>query len=129
VYTPVFARPPQSWRDWWSAVREFAAGWYGIAAGEVTGYHRDVDTLERQLGMSLSPSIHEWAAFAADLHQAGVFDQAFRDRFTLDWDQDIEAVTTLLTLSEGDVYWGVQQQHLAREDPPVDAWLPARTGS
>jgi hypothetical protein len=128
VYRPVFTQLPQSWRDWWSAVRGVAAGWYGIPAGEVTGYHHDADSLGRQLGVSLSPSIHEWAAFAADLRQAGVFGQAFRDRFTLGWDQDVQAVT-LLTLGEGDVCWGVPRAHLASEDPPVDAWLLARDGS
>ncbi len=128
MYTPVFTRPPQSWRDWWSAIREFAAGWYGIAAGEVQGYDREVRSLERQLGMPLSPSIHEWAAFAADLHQAGVFSRAFNgDRFTLGWDSDMQAVT-LLTLLEGDVCWAVHQTHLGREDPPVDTWHPARIG-
>ncbi len=129
MYTPVFTQPPQSWRDWWSAVREFAAGWYGIAAGEVRGYDPEIRSLERQLGVCLSPSIHEWAAFAADLHQASVFDRAFGgDRFTLGWDQDIEAVT-LLTLFEGDACWGVQQRYMAGDDPPVDLWLPARIGS
>lgn len=122
MYTPVFTQPPESWREWWSAVRGFAAGWYDSAPGEVSGYHRDVDMLGQQLGVSLSPSIHEWAAFAADLHEAGLFDRAVRDRLTLGWDQDIEAVT-LLTLREGDVCWGVRQEHLADEDPPVDAWL------
>jgi hypothetical protein len=102
VYKPVFTQPPQSWRDWWSAVRDFAAGWYGIASGEVRGYHPEVDSLGRQLGVSLSPSVYEWAAFAADLDQAGIFGRAFRDRFTLSWDPQIEAVT-LLTLIERDV--------------------------
>jgi hypothetical protein len=78
--------------------------------------------LGQQLGVSLSPSIHEWAAFAADLHQAGLFRRALRDRLTLGWDQDIQAVT-LLTIGEGDVCWSVRQEHLADEDPPVDAWL------
>jgi hypothetical protein len=119
---PVFAQPPQSWRDWWSAVRAFAAGWYDIAPGEVTGYHPEADLLGRQLGVSLSPSVHEWAACAADLHQAGIFGRAFRDRFTLGWDTRIEAVT-LLTLIEGDVCWGIPREHLADEDPPVDSWL------
>jgi hypothetical protein len=135
VYQPVFIQPPQSWRDWWSAVRRFAAGWYGIPAGDVQGYHRDVDLLGRQLPVPLwgrplvplSPSIHEWAAFAADLHQAGVFGQAIRDRFTLGWDTDTQAVT-LLTLIEGDVRWGVRQDHLADEDPPVDTWLVDPSG-
>jgi hypothetical protein len=63
-----------------------------------------------------------------DLQQAGVFDRALRDCFTLGWDADIEAVT-LLTLFEGDACWGVNQKHLARDDPPVDLWLPARIGS
>jgi hypothetical protein len=122
VYKPVFAQPPQSWRDWWSAVREFTAGWYDIPPGEVSGYHPEVDSLGRQLGVSLSPSIHEWATFAADLHQAEVFRRALRDRLTLGWDTQIEAVT-LLTLTERDVCWGVPREHLADEDPPVDNWL------
>jgi hypothetical protein len=122
VYKPVFAQPPRSWRDWWAAVRQFAAGWYDIAPGQVTGYHPEAGSLGSQLAVALSPSIHEWAAFAADLHQAGVFRRAFRDRFTLSWDTRIEAVT-LLTLIEGDVCWGVPREHLAGEDPPVDTWL------
>jgi len=72
--------------------------------------------------VSLSPSVHEWAAFAADLHQAGIFDRVIGDRFTLGWDASIEAVT-LLTLIEGDVCWGVPREHLSGEDPPVDNWL------
>ncbi len=128
MYEPVFTQPPQSWRDWWSAVRAFASGWYGTPAGEVQGYDREVRSLERQLGMPLSPSIHEWAALAADLHQAGVFARAFNgDRFALGWDQDIQAIT-LLTLLEGDVCWGVHQTHLGRDDPPVDLWRLARIG-
>jgi hypothetical protein len=128
VYQPVFTQPPQSWRDWWSAVRQFAAGWYGIAAGEVQGYDREVDRLGRQLGMPLSPSIHEWAAFATDLQHAGIFGRAFNgDSFTLGWDSDMQAVT-LLTLLEGDVCWGAHQAHLGRDDPPVDLWHPARIG-
>ena len=133
MYKPVFTQPPESWREWWSATRRFAAGWYDIAPGEVRGYHRDADVLGRQLHgvadlwgrplcASLSPSIHEWTAFAADLQQAGVFKAAMRDRFTLSWDTDMRAVT-LLTLCEGDVCWGVRQEHLAGEDPPVDTWL------
>jgi hypothetical protein len=122
VYKPVFTQPPQTWRDWWSAVRRFAAGWYGIPAGEVRGYQRGVDLLGRQLGVAVSPSIHEWAAFAADLRQAGVFDRAIRDVLTLGWDTGTEALT-LLTLVERDVRWGVRQEHLAGEDPPVDTWL------
>jgi hypothetical protein len=133
VYRPVFTQRPESWRDWWSAVRGCAAGWYGIPSGEVRGYYREADVLGRQLHgvvdlwgrplcVSLSPSIHEWAAFAADLQRAGVFQAAMRDRFTLGWDADMQAVT-LLTLSEGDVCWGVRHEHLADEDPPVDSWL------
>jgi hypothetical protein len=122
VFKPVFTQQPESWRQWWSAVRGFAAGWYGVPPGKVAGYHRDVDLLGRQLGVSLPPSIHEWAAFAGDLQQAGLLDRAVRDRFTLGWDAGIEAVT-LLTLCEGDVCWGVRQEHLAGEDPPVVDWL------
>jgi hypothetical protein len=122
VYRPVFSKTPESWRDWWSAVREFVAGWYDIAPGEVRGYHPEADSLGRALGVSLSPSVHEWAAFAADLHEAGVFRRALRDRFTLGWDTQTEAVT-LLTLNEGDVRWGVPREHLVGEDPPVDTWL------
>jgi hypothetical protein len=36
----------------------------------------------------LSPSIHEWAAIAGDLHQAGIFGRPFRDRFTLNRDRE-----------------------------------------
>jgi hypothetical protein len=122
VHKPVFTQPPRSWRQWWAAVRQFAAGWYDIAPGQVTGYHPDTGTLGEQLGVALSPSIHEWAAFAADLHQAEVFHRAFRDRFTLSWDTQTEAAT-LLTLIEGDACWGVPREHLAGEDPPVHAWL------
>jgi len=128
MYEPVFTPPPRSWREWWSAVREFTAGWYGIAAGEVSGYHRQADRLGRHLGVSLSPSIHEWFAFAIDLQQAGIFDRAFGgDRFTVGWDESIEAMY-LLTLGEKDVCWGVQQEHLADDDPPVDVWHLAGSG-
>ena len=127
MYEPVFAQPPQSWREWWSAVRKFAAGWYDVAAGEVSGYDPEVASLERPAGVSLPPSIHEWAAFAADLRHAGVFGRAMRDDFTLGWDEDCEALT-LLTLGEGDVCWAVHEQYLGREDPPVDLWRPARMG-
>jgi hypothetical protein len=127
VYTPVFAEPPQSWREWWTAVRRFAAGWYDVAPGDVRGYDPEVAELERQAGRPLSPSIHEWAAFVADLRRANVFGRAFRDRCTLGLDPGTGAVT-LLTLIEGDVCWAVHEHEAYRDDPPVDVWRPARMG-
>lgn len=47
MYTPVFAEPPRTWRDWWTAVRRFAVGWYDVPAGEVRGYDPEVAELER----------------------------------------------------------------------------------
>jgi hypothetical protein len=119
MYRPVFTRQPESWREWWSAVRAFAAAWYGIAAGEVTGKDPGVLTLEREIGLTISPSVHEWAAFAADLQRAGIFQRAIRDDFTLGWDPVRDALR-LLTLGEGDVEWVVVREHLADEDPPVE---------
>jgi hypothetical protein len=118
VFKPVFTEQPGSWREWWQAVRAFTARWYGLPAGEVTGHHADADELGRELGVTLSPSLHEWAAFTASLRRAGVWDRAMRDAPTLCWDEESESVLVMEDL-EGTVRWGVQPEHLAEDDPPV----------
>lgn len=106
AYRPVFTKQPESWQEWWSAVRSFTAAWYGIPAGEVRGRDPRIEAVEREAGFTISASVHEWAAFAADLGQAGIFDCAMRDQLTLGWDADSNALR-LLTIVEGDVDWVV----------------------
>jgi hypothetical protein len=122
MYRPVFTKQPESWQEWWLAVRAFAGAWYGIATGDVTGSNPDVLALEQEIGLTISPSVHEWASFAADLRQAGIFEQAMRDDFTFGWDPGHD-VLRLLTIAEGDVDWVVTREHLADEDPPVECRL------
>jgi hypothetical protein len=100
-------------------VRAFAAAWYGTAPGEVTGDSQEVLAIGREIGLTISPSVHEWSRFASDLRQAGIFGRAIRDNYTLDWVPRYNALR-LLTLSEGDVEWVVVREHLADEDPPVE---------
>lgn len=76
--------------------------------------------LEREAGVTISPSVHERAAFAADLRQAGIFGQAIRDHYTLGWRLGGDALR-LLTIAEGNVEWVVLRQNLGDEDPPVEA--------
>jgi hypothetical protein len=122
VYRPVFTHQPQSWREWWCGVRAFAAAWYGISAGSVSGHSPAVRALEREFGAKISPSVHEWAAFTTELREAGLAVRALRDRLTLGWKSGYEAVR-LLTLGEGDVEWVVLREHLADEDPPVQCQI------
>lgn len=122
MFKPVFSEQPASWRQWWQAVRAFTAGWYGIPAGEVTGRHAAADELGRQLGVTLSPALHEWAAFTAGLRQAGLRDRALRDNSLLCWDAETESVLLMEDL-EGAVRWGVGRQHLSEDDPPVRCCL------
>jgi len=119
VYRPVFTKQPESWQEWWSAVRAFTASWYGIPAGEIHGHHPEAAALEQEIGVTISPSVHEWAAFSADLRQAGIFEQAIREDYTLSWKPDTNALR-LLTISEGNVEWVVTRQILGDEDPPVE---------
>lgn len=119
MYRPVFTKQPELWQEWWSAVRAFTAAWYGIPAGEVRGHHPEVAALEREADVTISPSVHEWAAFAADLRQAGIFEQAIRDNYTLGWKPGSNALR-LLTIAEGNVEWIVLRQNLGDEDPPVE---------
>jgi hypothetical protein len=119
VYRPVFRRQPESWQEWWSAVRAFTAAWYGIPAGDVLGHHPAIAALEGEIGVRISPSVHEWAAFAGDLRQAGIFERAMRDDYTLGWDPNSNALR-LLTIAEGNVEWVVVRENLGDEDPPVE---------
>jgi hypothetical protein len=128
VFKPVFSAPLQSWREWWGAVREFAAGWYGIAAGEVTGHHPMADALGQELGVSLSPSLHEWRAFTDHLNQAGLLGRALRDRSLLCWDSDTESVLLMQDV-EGTVRWAVRPEHLPDQDPPVQMWFDGEPGA
>ena len=122
MFRPVFSEQPASWRQWWQAFRAFTAGWYGIPAGEVTGRHAAADELGRQLGVTLPPALHEWAAFTAELRQAGIRDRALRDHPLLCWDDESESVLLMEDL-EGSARWGVGLQHLSEDDPPVRCWL------
>jgi hypothetical protein len=122
LFQPVFVRHPESWREWWQAVRDFAAGWYGVELGAVRGWSAYVDDIGRSAGVNLPPGIHEWACFASDLEHAGQFRLAMRDGLTLGWVEQLR-IFTLLTLGEGDVAWAVAEQHLNLDDPPVDAWM------
>ena len=116
----VFTRQPESWREWWAAIRTSTADWYSIPAGEVRGHDPLVAEVEREIGMTISPSVHEWAAYAADLKRAGVFQRAMRDHFALKWVPDIDALR-ILSISEGDLDWVIQRGYLRHEDPPVEA--------
>ena len=122
MFQPVFEHHPESWREWWQAVRDFAAGWYGVDLGGVRAWSADVEAVGRSAGVSLPPGIHEWACFASDLEHAGRFGPAMRDRLSLGWVEQLR-VFTLLTLGEGDVVWAVAEQDLGLDDPPVDAWM------
>lgn len=65
--------------------------------------------------MTISPSVHEWAAYAADLKRAGVFERAMRDYFVLEWAPDIDALR-ILSIAEGNVEWVIQRGYLGHED-------------
>lgn len=121
MFRPVFSPPPRSWREWWQAVRAFTAGWYDIPAGRVTGHHESAEALGRELGVTLSPSLHEWAAFAGHLAEAGVCGRALRDSPLLCWDEDTGSVLLMQDV-EGTVLWAVRPDHLAEDDPPVQEW-------
>jgi hypothetical protein len=119
VYRPVFTRQPESWQEWWSAIRAFTAAWYGIPAGQIHGHHPGAAALERETGVTISPSVHEWAAFAADLRRAGICERAIRDDYTFGWEPGGNALR-LLTIAEGNVEWVVLRENLGEEDPPVE---------
>ena len=119
MYQPVFTRQPESWREWWSAIRAFTAAWYGIPAGEVRGRDPLIRALEREADVTISPSVHEWAAYAAELQQTGIFDRAMRDTLTIGWEPHTTGLR-LLTVVEGTVEWTVPLEHLAEDDPPVE---------
>jgi hypothetical protein len=53
------------------------------------------------------------------LRQAGIFEQAIRDDYTLGWKPGSNALR-LLTIAEGNVEWVVLRQNLGDEDPPVE---------
>lgn len=122
MFQPIFVRHPESWREWWQAVRDFAGGWYGVDLGAVRAWSAHVEDIGRSAGVTLPPGIHEWACFASDLEQAGLLGPAMRDRLTLGWVEQLRVIT-LLTLVEGDVAFAVGEQHLSLDDPPVDVWM------
>jgi hypothetical protein len=72
------------------------------------GHDHQVAEVEREIGMTISPSVHEWADYAADLKRAGVFERAMRDYLVLEWDPDIDALRSL-SIAEGNVDWVIQR--------------------
>jgi hypothetical protein len=115
MYQPVFREPPQNWRQWWTCLRRFAAGWWERPEGTVGQRTEEAQRLERDLGRNLSPAIFEWSAFHAD--RLGFP----RDDHDFGWNDELQAVT-LLIQGEHDRYWGILPEHLELDDPPVHAW-------
>ena len=120
MYEPVFSSVPHDWDECWARIRLMIAGWYDLPTGVVGRRTAECAELERELGLDLSPSIHEWSSLHDEL-SSSAYRGAFRDNFDFGWHTELDAVTLMIQV-EQDRYWGVTRETVSVPDPPVAKW-------
>jgi uncharacterized protein (TIGR02996 family) len=124
---PTFAHVPCGWREWWRLIRVLTERWHGSRGvsplPDVGGRSAEVQAAEARLGVTFSPSMREWVAFARDVRRSGNYHDVLRDVYTMERLPNHPAISLLLQC-EGDYYWAVHHADLDKIDPPVhgDHW-------
>ncbi|MGF1580296.1 MAG: TIGR02996 domain-containing protein [Gemmataceae bacterium] len=119
-YEPVFAHGwPDGWKERWRIVRRWVEIWEGVSLPDVGGHQDVMNATERELGLTLPPSIREWISFSRDLDETEHCEHLIRDPLGLQLLPEHSSLS-LLMQAEGDSYWAVSCDHLTILDPPVD---------
>ncbi|NEO88215.1 MAG: hypothetical protein F6J87_28750 [Spirulina sp. SIO3F2] len=121
TYEPCFTTIPNTTLGRWKLLREFARRWHGVSLGSVGVESSLVKQEQTRLGVNLPLSFREYIAFADELIAQNAF-RILRDGYRVRR-LDEHSATSLLLISENDVYWAVKDEFFADDDPPVDIYF------
>ena len=105
--------------DRWSLLKDFIAEWHGpLEPGD--GYSEaELDVAEQRLGLKLPEALRECYGFAGKFIETFSVDPyAFTELNDLKIEED-EEILWLFAETQAIVSWGIRQQDLVRDDPPV----------
>ena len=106
--------------DRWSLLTEFVAEWH-MPLQEGDGYSAaELDAAEQRLGLKLPLALREWYQMAGkrtDLFAIDPYD--FTKPSDLSIEEDDGHVLWLFSETQAIVDWGIRQQDLMQDDPPV----------
>lgn len=107
-------------QDRWSLLKDFVAEWH-TPLQEGDGYSAtELDEAERRLGFALPPALREWYQLAGQRDELFANDPyGFSCPQELSIEKDDHEVLWLFVETQADVSWGIRQQDLSQDDPPV----------
>jgi len=107
-------------QDRWSLLTDFVAEWH-TPLQEGDGYSAaELDAAEQRLGLNLPLALREWYQLAGkrtDLFAIDPYD--FTSPHELSTEEDDHEVLRLFSETQAIVDWGIRQQDLMQDDPPV----------
>ncbi len=107
-------------KDRWSLLTDFVAEWH-TPLQEGDGYSAaELDAAEQRLGLTLPLALREWYQLAGkrtDLFAIDPYD--FTRPSDLSIEEDDGHVLWLFSETQAIVSWGIRQQDLSQDDPPV----------
>ena len=107
-------------KDCWSLLQDFIAEWHGpLEPGD--GYSEaELDAAEQRLGLKLPEALRELYGFAGKfIERFSVNPYAFTALKELNIEEDDEEMVWLFAETQAIVSWGIRQQDLTQDDPPV----------
>ena len=115
-----FAARLSTQQDRWSLLKDFIAEWHGpLEPGD--GYSEaELDAAEQRLGLKLPEALRECYGFAGKFIETfSVNPYAFTALNELNVEEDDNEMLWLFAETQAIVTWGIRQQDLTQDDPPV----------
>lgn len=119
-YEPCFVTIPDTTLGRWELLREFTRRWHGVSLASVGAESSFVTGEQTRLGVNLPLSFREYIAFDDELfsqNACGILRDSYRVVRL-----DDHSATSLMLISENDVYWAVKDENLSDDDPPVETY-------
>ena len=106
--------------DRWSLLTDFVAEWH-TPLREGDGYSvAELEAAEQRLGLKLPLALREWYQLAGKRTDLFAVDPyAFTDPHELSIEEDDHHILWLFSETQAIVDWGIRQQDLMQDDPPV----------
>ena len=115
-----FAARLSTRQDRWSLLKDFIAEWHRpLEDGD--GYSAaEIDAAEQRLGLKLPVALRECYGLAGKFLEAFSVDPyAFTPLNELGFEEDDREILWLFAETQAIVSWGIRQQDLTQDDPPV----------
>lgn len=115
-----FAARLSAREDRWSLLKDFIAEWHSpLEPGD--GYPAsELDAAEQRLRLKLPLALREWYGLAGKRDDLSSIDPyGFFGPQELNLDEDDCEVLWLFSETQADISWGIKQQDLSQDDPPV----------